>query len=307
MNKSMNRFVFCLLTLIGATLAHGQTVFVATSSGSVAQYNAAGTVVGGFGASDMLNGLCDIGVSGGYLYAMSANSGVIGKYTTEGAVVNATLISGLSSPQTFEVYGGNLYVATYMGGTWGIAVYAPSGSLINGSFITGLPQPRAMAFDSGILYLVNFGGDGAGTVAKYDAATGALVNGSYITGLNYPSSIAIAGSTVFVTDGRNSGAGGIGKYDLNTGVAINASFVTGFSNTEDLEIFGNLLFSLNPSPGDGTLKVYDATTGAVINAAFASSLTSAYGLAVVPEASSFAILLGAAALLVAGGFRCTKR
>lgn len=291
--------VLCVLALVGSSLASGQAVFVASTTGSVTQYNAAGTVVGGFGVSGMSNGLYDIDVAGGYLYAMSANAGVIGKCTIDGAVVNASLISGLSSPQTFEIYNGNLYVTTYQGGTWGIAVYDSAGTVINGSFITGLPQPRALAFNAGILYFVKFGAEGAGSVAKYDANTGALINGSFITGLNYPSSIAIAGSAVFVTDGRNSGAGGIGKYDLNTGAVINSAFVTGFSNTEDIVVAGNLLFSLNPAPGDGTLKVYDVTTGAVINPAFASSLSNAYGLAVVPEPSTVAAVLGLAALLVA--------
>jgi len=129
-------------------------------------------------------------VSGSNLYIAKAN-GTVGVYNaTSGAVINASLVSGLGSIWGITVSGSNLYVADSSHNL--IAEYnATSGAAYNGgngTLITGLYDPYGVAVSGSDLFVANFG---TGTIGEYDATTGATINASLVSGLEEPMGIAV--------------------------------------------------------------------------------------------------------------------
>ena len=68
----------------------------------------------------------------------------IGEYTTSGATVNASLISGLSYGQNLALFGSDLFVAR-SGPFDLIREYTTSGATVNASLISGLNGPAGIA------------------------------------------------------------------------------------------------------------------------------------------------------------------
>ena len=112
---------------------------------------------------------------------------MIGKYTTSGAVVNASLISGLALPLDIAVSRSDLFVANYDSGT--IGEYTTSGATVNASLISGV-RPTGIAVSGSDLFVVNF----SGTIGEY-TTSGATVNASLISGLSFPEGIAVPDQT----------------------------------------------------------------------------------------------------------------
>src|SRR5271166_5024179 len=73
----------------------------------------------------------------GQIFVTNENSGTIGEYTTTGAKVNASLISGLGDPEGIAVSGGNLFVANYGGTTRNVGEYTTTGATVNASLFSG--------------------------------------------------------------------------------------------------------------------------------------------------------------------------
>jgi hypothetical protein len=71
------------------------------------------------------------------------NGGTIGKYTTSGATVNATLVSGLGVPVGIAVSEGNLFVTEFYGNT--IGEYTTSGATVNAALVSGVVSPNFIA------------------------------------------------------------------------------------------------------------------------------------------------------------------
>ena len=59
------------------------------------------------------------------IYVANGGNSTIGKYTLSGAVVNSSLISGLSNPADMAVSGSNLFVGNQNSGT--VGEYSTSG------------------------------------------------------------------------------------------------------------------------------------------------------------------------------------
>jgi len=75
------------------------------------------------------------------IYVANFDTSTIGEYTMSGAVVNSSLISGLSNPSGIAVSGSNLFVTNAAGGTIGagtIGEYTTSGAVVNASLVSGL-------------------------------------------------------------------------------------------------------------------------------------------------------------------------
>ena len=83
-------------------------------------------------------------MSGDDLFVVDLGNGKIGKYTTSGATVNATLVSGLISPIDIAVSGGNLFVTDSVTGTIG-EYNATTGATVDPDLITGLNGPNGIA------------------------------------------------------------------------------------------------------------------------------------------------------------------
>ena len=73
------------------------------------------------------------------LYISDTGNNTIGEYTLSGATVNASLITGLSSPSDLAIYGDDLFVVNSGSGT--VGEYGLDGSTVNASLISGLNGP----------------------------------------------------------------------------------------------------------------------------------------------------------------------
>jgi hypothetical protein len=84
---------------------------------------------------------------GDNIFETNNSAGTIGEYTTSGATVNASLVSGLNQqPAGIAVSGSNLFVENNASGTVGsIGEYTTSGATVNASLITGLGNPTGIA------------------------------------------------------------------------------------------------------------------------------------------------------------------
>src|SRR5690242_19164794 len=80
------------------------------------------------------------------IFVVNQDTGTIGEYTTGGAIISSSLVSGLFSPEGIAFSGGNLFVANFGNGT--IGEFTDNGVAVNRTLITGLNQPIGLA-DSG--------------------------------------------------------------------------------------------------------------------------------------------------------------
>jgi PEP-CTERM motif-containing protein len=207
----------------------------------------------------------------GQIFVSNAATGTVGEYTTAGATINASLLSGLNSPAGIVVSGSNLFVANYDTGT--IGKYTTSGATINANLVTGLNGPLGIALSGGRLFVVN---NGSNTIGEYDADTGAVVNASLISGfvgLHSLYAIAASGTDLFVTNLANPGT--IGKYTTG-GAVVNVALVSGVGNAFGIAVSGSNLFVTS---GEGTIGQY-TTAGATVNPALVTGFRDGFGIAV---------------------------
>ncbi len=290
-------FALLLVSLVASATyvipapARGGEIFVA-ADGGVSEFDSSTGVPlnTSFGISGMGLGpagaATGIAISGNDLF-VGAYTGRIGEYTTSGAAVNASLITGLSEPVGIAVSGGNVFVGNQSSGT--VGEYTTSGAVVNASLITGLTDPDGIMVSGGDIFVGN--GD---AISEY-TTSGALVNGSFITELDGPVSFAVSGEDLFIALLGNGTNGTIGEYDATTGAAINASLVTGIANLASLAVYGGDLYTTSLI-GTGTIGEY-TTSGATVNAALVA-LPFPWGIVVVPEPATWTLLaIGAVALL----------
>ena len=127
------------------------------------------------------------------IFVANVASGTIGEYTTSGATVNASLVSGLGNPFGIAVSGSDLFVTSVHSG---IGEYTTSGATVNASLVSGLDYPYGIAVSGSDLFVVN---QGSGTIGEY-TTTGVTVNASLVSGLDNPSGIAISEPVSSVPD-----------------------------------------------------------------------------------------------------------
>jgi len=209
-------------------------------------------------------------VSAGDIFVVNQGTGTIGEYDTTGAAINASLISGLPSPQSIAVSGNDLFVASLgSGGAGVVGEYTTAGTTVNASLITtGLNYPYGIAVSGSDLFVLN---DGNNSLAEY-TTSGTLLNADLITGLNGPFTVVASGADLFIT---NFNTGTVGEY-TTAGATVNANFISGLNSPEALWLSGSDFFVANIS---GTVGEY-TTTGATVNAAFVTGLNNPHGLVV---------------------------
>ncbi len=212
-----------------------------------------------------------VAVSGSDLFVTSYSLGTIGEYTTSGATVNASLVSGLGVPFGIAVSGSDLFVASASDNT--IGEYTTSGATVNASLVSGLGEPIGIAVSGSDLFVTN---ETAGTIGEY-TTSGATVNAALVSGLTEPVGIAVSGSDLFVS---NFSIGTIGEYTI-TGAKVNASLLKGLNQPDAIAVDGLDLFIANDAGnanGAGTIGEY-TTAGATIDPALVSGLSEAIGIA----------------------------
>jgi DNA-binding beta-propeller fold protein YncE len=260
------------------------------NEGFIASYNLDGTLAN----ASLISGLnfpVSAASSGGYIYEVNNSSITVGKYTTAGATVSSTLFTPINYPGAITVSedGTTLFVATtnFNSLDGRIGKYTSSGATINSSLITGLGRVSTLAEGGGQLFLAN-----NGPLSTY-STDGTLLSADLIPTVN-TLALAVSGSRLFVLD---SNTNTIGEY-TTAGVAVNTFLVTGLQEyVTVMTVAGDKLYFLNQN--HGFIGVYDLNTTA-LNTSFITGLGngSVYGFAVaaVPEPSTYAALLGAAAL-----------
>jgi hypothetical protein len=198
--------------------------------------------------------------------------GRIAEYTTSGALVNPTLISGLTSPGGITLSGDKLFVANLDTGsdTWTIREYTTSGVLVNRSLISGLNGSYALAVSGGFLYVVTgYVDSDAEKIGKY-TTSGATVNATLIGQLGGVGGIAVRGNNLFVSEigvDEYTTSGSIVKPGLVSGLP----FSTGAAISTGIALSGDNLFlgSFNFDTQTGTIGEY-TTSGATVNATLIS-------------------------------------
>jgi PEP-CTERM motif len=139
------------LFVVSGNSSWGGTVGEYTTSGatinaSLLTVNFPYTVVQGGNAITTYS----LAISGDDLFIVNFITGIVGEYTTSGATVNASLISGLNLPTGMAISGNDLFIAN--GGN--VGEYGLDGSTINASLISGLnstygiivvPEPSPIA------------------------------------------------------------------------------------------------------------------------------------------------------------------
>src|ERR1019366_6675872 len=98
----------------------------------------------------------------GQIYVANMGIGTIGEYTTAGATVNASLVSGLDQPFGLAVSGGKIFAAVLGPST--IGQYTTAGATVNASLVSGLSAPMGLAVSGGNIFVANFN---SGTIGEY--------------------------------------------------------------------------------------------------------------------------------------------
>jgi uncharacterized delta-60 repeat protein len=255
-------------------LSSGQIFVGDTGSGSsvVSEYTGAGTAV----ATPFLQTAAapvSVAVSNSDLFVADSPTS-IGEYSTSGATINATLISG-SEVDGFAISGSDIFASDASTGT--VGEYTTAGTAVNADLISDANGPHAIAISGSDLFVVNMTN---GTIGEYTTA-GQTVNAALITVSANPSGIAISGSNLFVAD---SGPGTVAEY-TTMGAAVNTSLLSGLSAPEGLAVYGSDLYVAN----SGAHAIGEYTTGgAVVNAALISGLSSPQSLAFVGPGTQLA-------------------
>ena len=132
--------------------------------------------------------------AGAYVYVTNESGGTIGEYTTSGATVNASLISGLNRRPGWrsraQTSTSSAPVATRSGSTPRAA--PPS----TRNLVNGLKEPVGLALEGSNLYVTNYLSN---TLGEY-TTDGTTVNAELVKGLNGPKGVALEGSDLYVAN-----------------------------------------------------------------------------------------------------------
>jgi hypothetical protein len=219
-------------------------------------------------------------------FILVSSPDTIGEYTTSGASVNPSLITGIitqgaADPFSFAISGSDIYVPNWNNGTNGgtLGEYTISGALINRDLITDLSGPWGPVFSGADLFILNGKSHSIGEYTTQGSSVNVALLPSVLGPYN-PDGIAISGSDIFCTGDGNPGA--LGEY-TTAGVTINDTLITGLNHPVGVVVSGSHLFVANDgtgnSPGGASIGEY-TTSGAVVNPSLISGLSELQGIAI---------------------------
>ena len=258
------------------------------SQNSVIYYGSTGSYAGFVGGLDQPSGLTYD--SSGNLYVENTGDGIISKVTSGGAVSTfASLSQGSFGGGLAFSSGGNLYVSN-SGTPNGIVEFNSSGGAAG--FTAGFNNPAGLAFDSsGNLYVANLGTNqilklsSGGALSVFDTLSqGTLAGGLTVNG---------SGDVYVSITGT---ANGIDEFNSSGGVAGFTSLGTNVPGALTSNSSGDVFIAIT-----GSNLVSELTPGGALSSFTSLSQGSIEGLAVaVPEPAEVALVLGLAALVLAG-------
>ncbi len=211
----------------------------------------------------------------------------LGEYSTSGATINASLLTGLNGAVNGIVASGSsIFLPNINSGLAGdgyVAQYSTSGATVNGALIPGLDNPEGIALSGSDLFVSD---ELTGSIGEYTTA-GATVNAAIISGLSsvssvQPLSIAVAGNDIYVLtsafNSQNQIIGTVAEYTTG-GVIVNQSLITGFSadQPEGLALSDGALYLVNHDAG--TVAEYTAS-GQLVNPSLISGLAGPVGISI---------------------------
>lgn len=156
------------------------------------------------------------GVAAAQIFVTAGNA--VSEYTSSGALMNASLITGLASATAIAVSPTDLFI--YNSGSGSIGEYTLAGATVNATLIAGLSNISALAVSGGNVFALD---SSTGTVAEY-STSGALLNATLISGLSNPVAMAVSGNDLFILNA--SGNPTIGEY-TTSGTTVNAALISG--------------------------------------------------------------------------------
>jgi hypothetical protein len=209
------------------------------------------------------------------IYVTQTGANKVSEYTTTGALLSSSFISGLSGPDGIALYGNDLFVGNYSTGIVG-EYDATTGATINANFITGLSDPGDLYVNGNTLYAVNT--QGSMDVSSFTLSTSGAITASNRTFLTttsgaYPQSVVEVGGNFYVTDVATSR---VQEYD-STGHVNNSFSISGLNYPVEITSNGTDLFIANEhlnNVGEYTLS------GAVVNANLITGVNTAFGVSV---------------------------
>jgi hypothetical protein len=205
----------------------------------------------------------------GEIYVANYTLGTVAKYANSGAVVNASLITGLTRAAGIALgTNGHLYVADSGKGT--IGEYTSFGATVDASLVTGLSDPMGLVLDgNGHIYVASYN---QGTVGEY-TVSGTTVNAALIAGLFEPTGLTLDGQGhVFMVDPLRTV---VVEY-TTSGTLVNSSLCPG--NLVVADGYG-YLFVAQTSNGTNFVIAEYTTSGVPINTSLISG--SGYAAAIV--------------------------
>jgi hypothetical protein len=219
----------------------------------------------------LLGGVVLAGLARSQIYVVNNLSGTIGEYTVSGAPINASLISGLSSPWGIALGpNGHLYVPSHV--NWTIGEYTLSGAAVHSFLISYSSLTGAAVDSSGNIFV----GDSQGRRITELNSSGAVVNRSLISGLSYLNGIEYDGrGHLFVMNGQT-----IGEYNTD-GSAVNAALITGASNPYGIGFDSSGRIYV-PQQGLGTISLY-SSSGTLLVPNLVSGLSYPLDVEVSPD------------------------
>lgn len=208
------------------------------------------------------------------IFVASLGLNRIEKFNHNGTLVNASFITGLSSPNGLVLSGADLYVVNQASGT--IGKYTTAGATVNAALITGFTFPYGIAVAGNDLYISD---SAAGTIGKYTTA-GAPVNATLVSGLNVPRGVAVGGGNLYVAITDNGNVPKVAVYNSTSGALVNGALITYPTGTaiHEVAVSGTDLYvMINGSPG--RVEKY-STAGTLVNASLVGGLTALGRIAV---------------------------
>jgi DNA-binding beta-propeller fold protein YncE len=131
------------------------------------------------------------------LFVTNFATGMVSRFTTSGAPVNMSFITGLNGPIDIKAVGGFLYISNHADGqafAGSISRYTIAPAPVGGRIITGLTGAESIAIFGDSLYVAFYPytfGSTPGGVEEYDLRTLQRVNGNLIGAINAPLGIAV--------------------------------------------------------------------------------------------------------------------
>lgn len=202
----------------------------------------------------LLSSICQAQI----LYVVRDSANTLGSYdAATGQAINASLITGLTSPYSVAYSAGFLYIGSIGAASPRIGKYNLNGTAVNESFISGI-KSIGIAVSGTNLYATKYS---EGKVGLYSSATGTAINASLITGLGSEAPRGITLDSAGNMYIANTGIGTVSKYAAD-GTLLNAELIKGLSTSSPFGIAvddaGNVFVA---NFGGTTVGKYDSSNG----------------------------------------------